>query len=60
MFPVFKDWMTICSNSGINPGQAQYLTDRDTWGVKSPAWARIDVPGDKTMDFQHAVLGTFI
>jgi len=52
--------MSICSNSGINAEQAQYLADRDTWGVKSPAWARIDVPGDKTMDLQHAVLGMFI
>lgn len=49
--------MTICSNSGINLEQAQQLADRNTWGVNVPAWARIDVPGEKTMDLQHAVLG---
>jgi hypothetical protein len=49
--------MTICSNSGINLEQAQYLADKNTWGVNAPQWARIDVPGNQTMDLQSAVLG---
>jgi len=58
LFPVFKDWMSICSNSGINPEQAQFLADSNTWGVDAPKWARIDVPGNLTMDMQNAVLDT--
>lgn len=56
LFPIFGDWMTICSNSGINLEQAQYLADKNTWGVNAPQWARIDVPGNQTMDLQSAVL----
>jgi len=58
LFPIFSDWMSICSNSGINPEQSQYLSDRNTWGVNAPNWARISVPGNETMDLQNAVLVT--
>jgi len=58
LFPIFKDWMTICSSSGINLEQAQFLAERDNWGVNAPKWARIDVPGNLTMNLQSAVLTT--
>lgn len=36
--------------------QAQLLSNSDTWGVESPDWARLGVPGNKTIDLQRAVL----
>ena len=36
--------------------QAQLLSESNTWGVDAPKWARIDVPGNATIDLQNAVL----
>lgn len=57
LFPKLEDWYTICRSSGINLPQSEFLAGHKSWGVDVPAWAKVDVPENDTMDMQEAVLG---